>query len=94
MAEVIVNGTKAGVVISEPYELDVTRYMKKGINNVTVNVTGSLINTLGPHHNNQPLGMAWPAMFKEGNPKGYPAGSEYRFVDYGLMDNFELLTGK
>jgi hypothetical protein len=94
VAEVIVNGTKAGVVISEPYELDVTQFMKKGINNVTVNVTGSLINTLGPHHNNQPLGMAWPAMFKEGNPKGYPAGKEYRFVDYGLMDNFELLHGK
>jgi hypothetical protein len=94
VAEVIVNGTKAGVFISEPYELDVTRYMKKGINNIIVNVTGSLINTLGPHHNNQPLGMAWPAMFKEGNPKGYPAGSEYRFVDYGLAESFELLSGK
>jgi hypothetical protein len=94
VAEVIVNDTKAGVVISEPYELDVTPYMKKGINNISVNVTGSLINTLGPHHNHQPLGMAWPAMFKEGNPKGYPAGSEYRFVDYGLTDNFELLSGK
>jgi hypothetical protein len=94
VAEVIVNGAKAGIVISEPYELDVTPYMKKGINNITVNVTGSLINTLGPHHNHQPLGMAWPGMFKEGNPKGYPAGSEYRFVDYGLTDNFELLTGK
>ncbi len=94
VAEVVVNGIKAGVIISEPYELDVTGYMKKGINNIAVNVTGSLVNTLGPHHNNQPLGMAWPAMFKEGNPKGYPAGSEYRFVDYGLMNNFDLLTGK
>jgi hypothetical protein len=89
---VVVNGDKAGVFISEPYELDVTPYIKKGINNISVNVTGSLINTLGPHHNNQPLGMAWPAMFKEGNPRGYPAGSEYRFVDYGLIEHFDLLV--
>jgi hypothetical protein len=94
VAEVNVNGVKAGVLISEPYELDVTRFIKNGTNTVSVNVTGSLINTLGPHHNNQPLGMAWPAMFKEGNPKGYPPGKEYRFVDYGLTNNFELLKGK
>jgi len=92
VAEVIVNGTKAGVIIGEPYELDVTKFIQKGVNSIAVNVTGSLINTLGPHHNNHPLGSAWPGMFKQGNPKGYPPGKEYRFVDYGLMDAFELLT--
>jgi hypothetical protein len=94
VADVIVNGTKAGVIISEPCELDVTKYLKKGLNQVTVEVTGSLINTLGPHHNNQALGSAWPGMFRQGNPKGYPPGSEYRFVDYGLTDTFELLVDK
>jgi hypothetical protein len=93
VAEVLVNGIKAGVIISEPYELDVTASIKNGENKITVDVTGSLINTLGPHHNNQATGSAWPGMFMKGNPKGYPAGSEYRFLDYGLMEDFDLLIG-
>ncbi len=94
VAEVRVNDQKAGVFISEPYSVDVTKFLKKGSNTITVSVTGSLINTLGPHHNHQPLGSAWPGMFKQGNPKGYPPGKEYRFIDYGLNDRFELLREK
>jgi hypothetical protein len=58
---------------------------------VSVIVYGTLKNTLGPFHNNPPLGMAWPGSFQQGAKGGYPPGSEYSVVDYGLFGDFKLL---
>jgi len=90
VAEVRVNGKKAGVIGFEPFELDVTKVLKPGLNDVSVLVYGSLKNTLGPHHNDPPLGRAWPGAFQQGAKEGYPPGSKYHVVRYGLMDEFTL----
>jgi len=90
VAEVKVNGKKAGLIGFEPFELDVKRYLRPGVNEVSVIVCGSLKNTLGPHHNDPQLGRAWPGGFQRGAKDGRPAGSKYHVVGYGLMDDFVL----
>jgi hypothetical protein len=89
VAEVYVNGTKAGVIGYEPYRLDVSPYMKEGTNRIDVHVVGSLKNLLGPHYRNPAPGLASPWNWK--NVDRAIPGAEYQMVDYGLMEDFSLL---
>jgi hypothetical protein len=90
VAEVKVGGKNAGFIFRPPFELDITDFISAGQNEVTVVVFGTLKNTLGPHHNNPPLGTAWPGMFQKGPEGGYPPGSAYSVVGYGLFEDFKL----
>ena len=92
VAEVSVNGKWAGVIAFPPYELDVTDFIGSGENRIDVKVTGSLKNLMGPHFNNPAPGMTGPGHWR--NVKSYPAGKDYDLLDYGLMEDFELLRGK
>lgn len=91
LAEVRVGDKSAGYIAFEPYELDITDFLAPGPNKVKVIVYGTLKNTLGPHHNNPRLGMAWPGAFQKGAEGGYPSGSEYSLVGYGLLEEFRLI---
>jgi hypothetical protein len=91
VAEVRVGDRTVGAIAFPPYELDVTDVLAPGENEVSVVVYGTLKNTLGPFHNNPPLGAAWPGSFQQGAKGGYPPGSEYSVVDYGLFEDFKLL---
>jgi hypothetical protein len=88
VASVLVNGRSAGFIAFQPYELDITDRLTAGPQTVTVTVYGTLKNTLGPHHNKPPLGVAWPASFQKGAEGGYPAGTLYDTVGYGLYEDF------
>ena len=90
LAEVRVGDKAAGYIAFEPYELDITDFLAPGPNKVKVIVYGTLKNTLGPHHNNPRLGMAWPGAFQKGAEGGFAPGSEYSLVGYGLLEGFEL----
>jgi len=50
LAEVHVNGERAGVVFAPPYEVDVTRHVRHGTNEVRVVLVGTLRNLFGPLH--------------------------------------------
>jgi len=92
VCDVLVNGTKAGIIAWDPYELDITGWIKTGTNDVQVQVCGSLYNTLGPHHNTSKLGMVDPGKFvwfKEGKTL---RGDDYNFIEYGLFRDFELVV--
>ncbi len=89
IAEVTVNGEPAGVIAFPPFQADVTRFIKAGVNKIEVKVIGSLKNLLGPHFNNPDPGLVGPWHFR--NVKSYPAGRDYDLLDYGLMEEFELL---
>ncbi len=91
VARVRVNGDLAGYISAPPWELDVTAELITGVNRVEVTVFGTLKNTLGPHHNNPPLGSAWPAMFHAAPEQGPPRGGYYQTVGYGLFEPFALL---
>ena len=88
VAAVKVNGMQAGIIISDPNSLNITRYLKKGVNHIEVEVVGSLKNLLGPHHNSPRPGMVGPGHW--GNVKSYPSGKDYETYDYGLMEDFYI----
>jgi hypothetical protein len=90
VAEVLVNGRSAGFIAYQPWEIDVTEQIKPGLNKVSVVVTGTLKNMLGPHHAGQGLGAAWPNMFHRGPETGPPPGQQYHTVSYGLFQPFTL----
>jgi hypothetical protein len=88
VAEVFVNGTKAGIIAYDPYRLNITPCLKEGTNLIEVNVIGSLKNLLGPHYKNPAPGLASPGHWKGVN-EPLP-GTEYQMMDYGLMEDFVL----
>ncbi len=90
VARVDVNGRRAGYIGAPPWELEVTKQLKRGENTVEVIVFGTLKNTLGPHHGKPGLGSAWPGMFQRGPNNGPPPGADYATVGYGLFAPFEL----
>jgi hypothetical protein len=92
-AEVHVNGRHVGTAAFAPYEVDLTGALAAGPNEIAVVVTGTLKNTLGPFHNDPPLGRAWPGSFRQGAKGGPPPGSAYHVVDYGLFEGFTLFRG-
>jgi hypothetical protein len=91
VAEVSVNGLKAGIIAFPPYRADITRLIKPGLNKIDIKVIGSLKNLLGPHHNNPKPGLVSPWSFR--NVKSYPSGFDYQMIDYGLFEDFVLLHG-
>ena len=76
VAKVAVNGKPAGFIDAPPWECDVTKWIKRGQNEVEVTVIGTLKNTLGPHHGKPALGAAWPGGFHVGPSPGPPPGAE------------------
>ncbi|MBL8220511.1 MAG: hypothetical protein JNL62_14855, partial [Bryobacterales bacterium] len=89
VAEVRVNGADAGIIAWQPYELDVSRLLRKGVNDVEVRVHGSLKNVYGPHHGNVRKGFAGPHMMRLA-PDAQPPGEKYDLDDFGLFDEFSL----
>lgn len=89
VAEVYVNEKKAGIIGFDPYRLDITSQLQCGKNNITVRVIGSHKNLLGPHYNKPEKGVVSPWHWK-GIKKPIP-GEEYQLLDYGLLEDFELL---
>ena len=92
VAAVFVNGQQAGIIGFEPYSLDVSKFIRQGVNTVEVKIVGSNKNLLGPFHNNPGPGFVSPWHFR--NVRTYPAGSSYQQLNYGLMDDFVLEEGK
>jgi len=92
IAEVTVNDAPAPLIAFPPYRSDITDLIKAGINKIEVKVIGSNKNLLGPHFNNPAAGLVSPGHFR--NVKSYPAGKDYQLFDYGLFEEFQLLTGK
>ncbi len=90
VARVKVNGEKAGIIGWRPYELDVTRWIDQGENEVTVEVVGSFKNLLGPHHGDFTEGIVSPWNYYYISA-GQPAGSQYDLDDYGLFEDFEVV---
>lgn len=91
VAEVFVNGQKAGVIAYQPYNFDLSPYLKKGDNKIEVRVIGSLRNLFGPHYSHD-KGIMGPWHWN-GVQKQAP-GCDYNLADYGLMEDFTVITSK
>lgn len=90
VAKVFVNGQKAGAIGYRPFDCEVTKLIRPGKNLIEVVVTGTLKNTLGPHHAGKETGAAWPGGFHQGTENGPPPGKNYHTVGYGLFEPFRL----
>lgn len=88
VAGVKVNNIPAGIISSEPNELNVTPYLRTGMNRIEIEVIGSLKNLLGPHHNKPLPGLVDPGKWY--NVKTYPSGNDYQTCSYGLEEDFEI----
>ncbi|GHT09687.1 hypothetical protein FACS1894170_00660 [Planctomycetales bacterium] len=89
-AQVVVNSKPACFVISAPWMVDVTDFVKQGGNEISVIVYGTPKNLLGPHHNGKQRGSAWPGNFHRA-PEHQPSGTAYDTIGYGLFEDFELV---
>lgn len=89
LAEVWVNGKNAGLIAWQPFELDVTDWMKTGTNEITVNVFGSLKNTFGFFYENNDNWIFGPFSWNRA-PEKIPPASKYFLMDYGLYEPFKL----
>lgn len=90
VARVRVNGELAGYIGWQPYELDVSRQMRPGNNKIEVILSGTLKNTLGPHHMPGIRGIASPGHLSKGPKTGPPPGNDYDVIGYGLFAPFVL----
>jgi len=92
-ARIFVNQKDCGIMMWNPYECDITPFVKNGDNTITVEISSSLRNLLGPYH--RPHGeignlfggsyanpnLAWNGTDKQiSDPKWY----EHRFPDTPL----------
>jgi len=91
VAKVLVNGKSAGIIGSQPYEIDISALVQPGVNHVGVVVFGSLKNLLGPHHGKIARGLVSPQSFRSA-PAQPPAGASYDIESYGLMDEFQVVA--
>ena len=89
VARVIVNGKPAGHLTHRPWRCKVTPYIQPGENQIRIEIVGTLVNTLGPHHRGSNYGWVGPFSFG-GCPQGPPPGEKYYFQDYGLFGPIEL----
>lgn len=93
VARVIVNEMQVGIIGWQPYTFDLTPYLTGRSSQVSVEVVGSLKNLLGPHHGNIRPGIVTPWSWFYA-PEHQPAGREYDFLDYGLMEPFEIMRSQ
>lgn len=92
VARVFREGEHVGDIWHQPWRLDVTSAIRPGRNAFTIEVIGTLKNTLGPHHGDPVLGAAWPGMWDQYPETGPPAGDAYHTVAYGLFQRPELVS--
>ncbi|MCS7316055.1 MAG: glycosyl hydrolase, partial [Bryobacterales bacterium] len=90
LAEVRVNGRPAGFIAWQPYETEITAALQEGENRIEVLVCGSHKNLFGPHHGKIRPGISDPWSFRNA-PDQQPPGAAYHQLDYGLMEDWQLV---
>lgn len=80
-AKVTINHKEVGLVFWPPYQIDISSFLKEGENLIEIELTNSLRNLLGPHHNN--LGeQKWVDTRSFTDETHWVEG--YNFIPFGL----------
>ncbi|MCM8820715.1 MAG: hypothetical protein NC932_02035 [Candidatus Omnitrophica bacterium] len=84
-----VNGEDAGNILWSPYILEITRFVKKGGNSISVEVVSSLQNSWGPLHENDGDDNMWcgPEAFEDENF----IREEFSLFNYGI-EGIEIIS--
>ncbi|MBT7464049.1 MAG: hypothetical protein HN686_08705, partial [Bacteroidetes bacterium] len=70
-------------------QVDITDFLKAGKNTIELRLTGSLKNTLGFHHKDLTGWIDGPFSWNQA-PANQPPGSDYRFMEYGIVGGIQL----
>jgi hypothetical protein len=86
--KVRLNGADAGRIMWRPFELDITSYVKPGMNDLEIEVVSSLQNTWGPLHNKEGDDFHWvgPEAFEN----DLFLREEFSIFPYGLLGGAEI----
>lgn len=91
LAQIFVNGTYAGIIFCEPCRLDITPWLKDGINTIDAVLVGSPRNWCGPHYAGQYYNeRGYYNDFKKA-PVKRPPGEKYDVIPYGLTEPFLVI---
>jgi hypothetical protein len=89
IAEVLVNKQEAGIIAWPPEELDLTKMLRDGENEISVRIVGSLKNTFGYFYEDNNKWIHGPHDWNRA-PEQQPGMDQYYFMDYGLFSPFDL----
>ncbi len=92
VARVLCDGKAVGLLGWPPYSAEFA--VTPGAHDITIEVVSTPRNVMGPFHHPAKLRMrAWPAAWAE-FPDHQPAGAGYDFIDYGLLSEPLVSTGR
>lgn len=88
--KVTINKKEVGIILWPPYHLDITGLLQKGKNHIEIELTNSLRNLLGPHHQRiiNPEGVG-PDSFND--KKDWIDG--YTFMPFGIGKSIIFISG-
>jgi hypothetical protein len=88
VAEILLDGNRVQTIGWQPYVCEVA--VTPGPHVVGLRVVATPRNLFGPFHNStKPRMIAWPGAWSD-FPEHQPPGTQYDFVDYGLMEPFRV----
>lgn len=100
VSKLLINGTKVQTFMWEPYETDITPYLRSGCNDIELILTGSCRNLLGPHHHIKgEVFKVGPDSFKDKPgwtdkdlpPDTHVYQERYAFVRFGLSASPQII---
>jgi hypothetical protein len=92
MAVVYVNGVKAGLITTPPYEMELPANFQQGENTVGVEVIGSLKNTFGFFYKSSANRWIIGPGDWDVAPPSLPSEDQYILPDYGLFEPFSMIS--
>jgi hypothetical protein len=89
--KVRVNGIDAGKILWRPYELEISKYLNEGANELEITVVSSRQNSMGPlHERGGDDAVAAPEFFEN----EVLLRPEFSLYDYGLLRGVEIAVSK
>lgn len=86
---VLINGSEAGILCWKPYCIDITRFLKSGINSIGIEAVTSLRNTMGPHHHGAGNDIMFCAPDSFCDERRWT--DSYSFVPYGITGEVKII---
>ena len=90
LTEIYVNDKKTGIIAYPPYELNISKFIDIGKNEISVKVLGSLKNTFGYFYKDNHRWINGPGDWDTA-PENIPGIGQYFLMDYGLTQPFSLI---
>ncbi len=89
VTRIVINGKEAGIIPWKPYSIEITKFLKKGQNSITIELTTSLHNMLGPHHHKDGEIANWASPESFCDEKNWK--DDYTLVENGIFGDVRII---